>query len=152
MTVTVDVFAALPYIGLGLIVVLGLMAVFFAGAKLRSFLASFRFERQDRESLRQRWAEIEKLLDQPGEVSRKLAIIEADKLLDSALKSLSMPGATLGERLKFAAYKYPDIRNVWWAHKIRNQLAHEASYHLDAGMARNALREYRRTLERLGAI
>jgi hypothetical protein len=85
-------------------------------------------------------------------MGRKLAVIEADKLLDSALKSLAMPGMTLGERLKFAQYKYPELRDVWFAHKIRNQLAHEASFHLDAGMARSALKAFRRALERLGAL
>ncbi len=152
MTVTFDIVSAfwvvIGLLFLGLIVGIFLMMI----AKVRGFFASRKFDGTDRETMRRRWAEIEQMLESPGEMSRKVAIIEADKLLDYALKSLAMPGMTLGERLKFAQYKYPDLREVWWAHKVRNQLAHEASFHLDAGIARNALRTFKKALVRLGAI
>ncbi|MEK9152022.1 MAG: hypothetical protein AAB692_01520 [Patescibacteria group bacterium] len=152
MTVTFDLLSAFQTI-----VVLVFAALIFGTAvllykKIRGFFRSRAFDAFDREEMRKRWIEIEALLAAPGEVSRKLAIIEADKLLDSALKSLAMPGTTLGERLKFAQYKYAKLRDVWWAHKVRNQLAHEASYHLDAGVARNAVRAFKRALEELGVL
>jgi hypothetical protein len=106
----------------------------------------------DREGLRRRWAEIEHLVEQPGVLTKKMALLEADKLLDLALKSLAMPGETLGERLKYAAYKYPEVRDVWWAHKLRNQMAHEAEFDIDAGTAKRAIAQFKKTLQKLGAI
>lgn len=152
MTLTIDlgaagkVIAVLAFAG----VIIAILSLLYA--KVRSFFASRSFDPDDRASMRRRWEEVRKMADAPGEVSRKVAVLEADKLLDTALKSLGMPGTTLGERLKFAQYKHPQLREVWWAHKVRNQLAHEATYHLDAGVARRALREFEKALTRIGAI
>lgn len=87
-----------------------------------------------------------------GSLGAKLAVIEADKLLDHALKSLFVPGETLGERLKSACYKYPKLRDVWWAHKLRNHLVHEAGSDLSSSQARSALREYEKALKLIGAL
>lgn len=152
MTLTIDIGAAGKVIAVLAFAGVTIAIVALLYAKVRNFFASRSFDPGDRESMRRRWAEVRKMADAPGEVSRKVAILEADKLLDSALKSLGMPGMTLGERLKFAQYKHPELREVWWAHKVRNQLAHEASYHLDARVARNALREFEKALTRIGAI
>jgi len=82
----------------------------------------------------------------------KLALLEADNLLDSGLKSIMMPGETLGERLKVAGYKYPNLKNVWWAHKLRNQLAHESSFQISQRQARQALDEFERALKTLNIL
>jgi hypothetical protein len=152
MTITFDVASALKVI-IGLVfaaVALGIVMLIVG--RIANFFAGRKFEGSDRRAMQKRWAEIESMIDAPGEMSRKLAVLEADKLLDQALKSLAMPGTTLGERLKFAAYKYPDLKEVWWAHKVRNQLAHEATYHLEAGLARKAVKAFKKALTRLGAI
>lgn len=131
------------------VVIVGIIVMLYK--KIRGFFLSRAFDGFDRQQFARRWKEIEELTD-GGEVKRKLAIIEADKLLDHALKALAFPGESLGDRLKFAGYKYPKIKDVWWAHKVRNQLVHEASYHLDAGVAKKALRQFKRSLQDLGAI
>lgn len=106
----------------------------------------------DRGAIASRWAEIERMASAGGEMGLKMAVMEADKLLDHALKSLAMPGTTLGERLKFAAYKYPKIRNVWNAHRLRNQLAHEASAYLEPSFARRALSDFKDALRLLNVL
>lgn len=58
----------------------------------------------------------------------KLAILEADNMLDSILDQNGYVGDSLGEKLKsinpggLASYD-----DAWEAHKIRNQVAHEGS-------------------------
>jgi hypothetical protein len=151
MTVTIDLSEAGWALWLAAVLAGG-WALRWLFLRLRRLWASRKFGRPDLSAMRDRWQEIEQLTKQPGELGRKMAIMEADKLLDHALKSLAMSGNTLGERLKFACYKWPQLRQVWWAHKIRNQLVHEASYHLDAGIARRALRSYRQALRLLGVI
>ena len=152
MTVTIDVAAIGPYLVGAIFIGVVVFILWLIVSRIRNFLASRKFEYGDRSAMQRRWREIEDMLKAPGEVSRKLAVLEADKLLDQALKSLAMAGTTLGERLKFAAYKYPQLSDVWWAHRVRNQLVHEASYHLDDGLAAKAVHAYKKALRLLGAI
>lgn len=104
-----------------------------------------------REQIEKRWALIEHTATQ-GVMGNKLAIIEADKLLDQVLKSMAMPGQTLGERLKLAAYRYPTIRNVWTAHRLRNQLVHDVTFELGSGQARQALNDFKAALKVLNVL
>lgn len=100
------------------------------------------------EEVKKRWTEILKTADH-GPMGAKLALIEADKLLDHVLKSMMMPGETLGERLKMAAYKYPAITKVWPAHKLRNQLVHDSSFELRPREARRAIDDFHQALRTL---
>jgi len=152
MTLTIDIWATLKFLAAAILVAATVFVVVMIVSRIRSFFASRKFEVSDREAMKRRWQEIQDMALATGEVSHKLAVMEADKLLDQALKTLAMPGMTLGERLKFAAYKYPQLREVWWAHKVRNQLAHEASFHLERSMAIRAVKTYKIALKRLGAI
>lgn len=152
MTVTFDLGASIRTIGIALSAAAILAFFWLIVGRVRRFFVSRKFSAQDLDSLRRRWKEIEAMAAAPGEMQRKMAVLEADKLLDQALKSLAMAGETLGERLKFAQYRYPALREVWWAHKIRNQLVHEATFHLEVGMARRAVASYRKALGLLGAI
>jgi hypothetical protein len=105
----------------------------------------------DREKIKETWAQIQNVSGQ-GTMGAKMAVIEADKLLDMALKSMLMPGETLGERLKVAAYKYPSIRNVWPAHKLRNQLVHEATFEISPRQAKQALNDFEKALKILNVM
>ncbi len=105
-----------------------------------------------KEDILKRWNQIEELLSRREDVSWKLAVLEADKLLDHSLKSMGFGGVSLGERLKLAAYRYPKIRNVWPAHITRNKLAHEASFSLGQGAARQAISQFKKALEELGVL
>ncbi len=104
-----------------------------------------------RQEMRRRFDQVRKTSGQ-GMMGAKLAIMEADTLLDTGLKSIMMPGSTLGERLKVACYKYQKLQNVWWAHKLRNQLVHESSFELSQRQAKNALDEYERALKILNVL
>ena len=104
-----------------------------------------------REQILKRWEQIEHTSTQ-GIMGAKLAIIEADKLLDQVLRSMAMPGQTLGERLKSTAYRYPNIRQVWGAHRLRNQLVHDTSFELGARQGRQALDDYKAALKVLNVM
>jgi hypothetical protein len=103
------------------------------------------------EKVRKTWEEIGKTAGQ-GVMGMKLAIIEADRLLDAVLKSMMMPGETMAERLKVAQYKYPDLKRVWYAHKLRNQLVHESSFELRSRDGQDALKHYRDALKTLHVL
>jgi len=84
----------------------------------------------------------------------KLAIIEADVILDEALKSFGYQGVSVGERLKDTApAKLLSINDAWQAHKIRNQIAHsDADFILTKKIAEDTIKQYRRVFTELGVF
>jgi len=56
----------------------------------------------------------------------KLAIIEADSMLDGLMDQLGFKGETLGEKLKSANQdNFPELTIAWEVHTVRNRIAHE---------------------------
>lgn len=81
-----------------------------------------------------------------------LAVIDADKLLDEALKKRHFRGKTMGERLVSAQRNLSDNDAVWFAHKLRNKLVHEANMKLTKRDVQKALAGFRQGLRDLGAL
>lgn len=104
------------------------------------------------EKYRRKWLEIEQLLKRDDQRSCQFAIIEADKLLDIAMKENAIRGDTMGERLKTAKSKWSDQNAVWTSHKLRNQIVHEADVQVGFDTARRALAGFKQALKDMGAI
>jgi hypothetical protein len=81
-----------------------------------------------------------------------LAVIDADKLLDEALKKRHFRGKTMGERLVAAQRSLTDNDAVWYAHKLRNRLVHEPDVRLKKNEAQTALAGFKKGLQDLGAL
>jgi hypothetical protein len=81
-----------------------------------------------------------------------LAVIDADKLLDEALKKRHFKGRTMGERLVAAQRFISDNDAVWYAHKLRNRLVHEPNVRLKKKEAQQALAGFKTGLHDLGAL
>lgn len=104
----------------------------------------------NQEYFEQRWAELlARVRTDDGMV---LAVIDADKLLDEALKKRRFKGKTMGERLVAAQRSISDNDAVWYAHKLRNRLVHEPDIKLRKKEAQNALAGFRQGLRDLGAL
>lgn len=100
-----------------------------------------------------RWAEVLNHLESAREGEWKFAIIEADKLVDDALRACGFSGDTMGERLMaIDSTHLTTLEGLWQAHKVRNRLAHDSHYFLRHAEARQAVRLYEETLRELGAI
>lgn len=102
--------------------------------------------------IKEKWEEIEKLMKSDSGLSWRLAVIEADKLMDSALKEARMRGETMGERLRFAASRHPKIQKVWEAHILRNNLVHERDSEINKSEAKKALDIFKEGLKTLKAL
>jgi len=138
---------------LGLMAIIIVLLIFFKFVKIiKSIFRGKKLYGIDKKEIKKRWQEIEELLNKSSEMSYKLAVMEADKLLDHILKSMFFSGSTLGERLKVACYKYEKLRAVWWAHKVRNQLVHETNYHLNYSEAKKAINIFKKGFEELGVM
>ncbi|HCR55387.1 TPA: hypothetical protein DIV49_00275 [Candidatus Saccharibacteria bacterium] len=101
---------------------------------------------------RKDWLGIERQLVKNQEASYHLCILNADKLLDQALRQLGYKGSTMGERLKSAQDKWSNRNNVWTAHKLRNKIAHESDVQISYDTTRRALAAFRQALKDVGAI
>lgn len=100
----------------------------------------------------------------PGEISDRfakieamepqLAVIEADKLVDTVLKKAGVKGETLGERLRgsenmISRSVYSDM---WEAHKVRNQIVHDHDFEISSVDHIAVVRKMKRFLVELGAF
>lgn len=78
----------------------------------------------------------------------KLAIIEADKLADEALKRFGLQGDHMADRLEKI---YPDelasLDGLWAAHRVRNEIVHTPGYALHVEDARHLLDAYKAFFE-----
>jgi hypothetical protein len=82
----------------------------------------------------------------------KLSIIEADIMLDDALKQAGYGGVSLGDRLKsISPTQLNSLDEAWKAHKVRNQIAHAgADFILTHRTAEDTIKRYRQVLKELG--
>lgn len=72
------------------------------------------------------WDVVLKHLESDEQSDWRLAIIEADNMLDAMVKKLGYEGENLGERLKAVERAdFQSLDNAWDAHKMRNQIVHE---------------------------
>jgi len=106
----------------------------------------------DKQKYQSRWLAIESSLNQAESSSYHLAVLNADKLLDMALKERGFKGATMGERMKAANKSWKNANAVWTAHKVRNKIAHEPDVSLSYELARRSLASFRDGLKDMGAI
>lgn len=82
----------------------------------------------------------------------KLAIIEADIVLDGLLKERGYAGNSLGERLRsITPSQLSTIDDAWEAHKIRNKIAHQGpDFILTKRIAEETIDRYRRVFAEFG--
>lgn len=106
----------------------------------------------DVERYRSRWLSIETALSRNNEGSHTLCILNADKLLDQALRDRGVAGKTMAERMRGCQGKWTNGNGLWAAHKVRNRLAHETDATIDYDRAKQALIAYKQALKDLGAI
>lgn len=117
---------------------------------LLSRLAPRRQAKLNREYFQYQWAELLARVKTPE--GMVLAIVDADKLLDEALKKRHFKGKTMGERLVSAQRMISDNDAVWYAHKLRNRLVHEPNVRLKKREAQTALAGFKQGLRDLGAL
>lgn len=100
-----------------------------------------------------KWIEVQAMMTQGGPANFRQSIIEADKLVDLALKS-KVSGETMGDRLKNARnlFSRDTYDKLWTAHKIRNKIAHEADFEGLSSDANLCIRNFEKALTELRVI
>jgi len=100
------------------------------------------------------WMKIKNNLNSNNPNDWKLAIIEADILLDNTLIEQGYAGTSLGERLKsIAPSQLATLRDAWDAHMVRNKIAHQgADFVVTQKIARDTIGQYEKVLVELGVV
>lgn len=106
----------------------------------------------DKQKYQSRWLEIENSLKPGDSSSQQMAILNADKLLDLALKETGSKGQTMGERMKSRNGAWSNANAVWAAHKLRNRIAHDEQVSISDDMTRRALASFKVALRDLGVM
>jgi len=100
-----------------------------------------------------RWQEIKNHVNSFRESEWKMAVIEADKLVDDALKAAGFPGESMGERLMLIKPgQLLNLQYLWDAHKLRNLIVHDPNYQITHRQAIWAVEAFESVLRELGAL
>ena len=100
-----------------------------------------------------RWKKTRSRLAFPSESEHKLAIIEADGILNEIVEKMGYKGETLGDKLsQLTPVQFPNLEKAWQAHKIRNNIVHDPDYQLSLEDAKRALEIYEQIFQDLQAI
>lgn len=106
-----------------------------------------------KKKITKQWEAILARLETEQESEYKMAVIEADKILDDLLEKIGYEGENMAERLKqITPAQMVHINEVWEAHKLRNRIVHEPDFHLTCPQARRAIEIYQKALEDLEMI
>ena len=123
------------------------------GAKVESFFDIIGKEELSRRRAVKAWKQIQKRLKIGGEAQLKMAIIEADKILDEILKKSGYQGENMSDRLKqITPAQISNIEEIWQAHKIRNRIVHEPDFSILSNEAENIIEIYEKTFKESGLI
>ncbi|HCM36882.1 MAG: hypothetical protein A3J30_02515 [Candidatus Wildermuthbacteria bacterium RIFCSPLOWO2_02_FULL_47_9c] len=100
--------------------------------------------------IKRRWQKIMQRLDSGSESEYKLAIMEADTLLEEVLQKMRVSGSNVDERLqKVTQLMVPSIEELRAAHQARNSIVYDVDYRLGLQEARHILETYQKAFEEL---
>jgi len=127
----------------------------FFGRK-NNYLSESRLTPFDQKFAESSWDKIEEQLFLGKPSNLKNAVIDADKLVDFCLKQIFPKTESMGERLKKAKSKfvgrYDLYDQLWFAHKVRNEIVHNVNFELPTVLAKEILENFRQSLLHLGAL
>ncbi|MGH7157869.1 MAG: hypothetical protein ACREGD_02200 [Candidatus Saccharimonadales bacterium] len=130
------------YVGGGFIVLGALAGLFIWWRRRKRPLDKVYFKKE--------WRELQKLLK--NKERWDVALLQADNLLDIALKKNRIRGHNMGERLVKAQRLFSDNDSVWFGHKLRNKVESEPDMKLKEKEIKQALVGIRQALKDLGAL
>jgi hypothetical protein len=91
----------------------------------------------------EQWQSVRRKYDSGHPDSIRLAVIEADKVVDNILKQAGYPGEHMADRLaRLPGDQLSSLSRLWRAHRFRNQLVHSPDYQPEPEQASQAMEGY----------
>lgn len=104
------------------------------------------------EAVRTAWAEIEEGASR-GVEGKRLAVINADRLVDHLLKDAGYEGEGALDRMKaLPRERVASVSDLLAAHRFRNRLVHEVGFTPDERSLDTAIAQYRSFLTEVGYL
>lgn len=136
--------------------ILSIFAIFFITVIIYSSIRLYELRGEEEAELRRivavppeetpkddRWVMVQERVNSANPSDWKLAVLEADNMLDDLVRRMGFRGENLGERLKAVEPSdFSSIQSAWEAHKVRNRIAHEGSFVLSQREARRIVGLY----------
>ncbi len=133
---------------------MGLFSSFFQSKG--GYVGEGRLTLMDQNFVKERWQQLEEQVKLGKPANVRTAVIDADKLVDFVLQKTYPSLETMGERLKQVKPKfqgnYSLYDQLWFAHKVRNEMVHNATFDLPVAQAANVLANFKEALVHLGAL
>jgi hypothetical protein len=106
-----------------------------------------------KEKLREQWAGVRERLGSYNESEYKVAIIEADNLIDELVAGMTYPGENMGERLDAVPPgQIESLQKLKEAHEIRNRIIHEENFQVSREDAKEVLAKYEAFLKEFDVL
>lgn len=103
--------------------------------------------------MKERWRAIAAKFSLGTTDAIRVAIIEADALVDTTLKGMGIVGEHLADRLSnLDPEDITTINRVWRAHRMRNDLVHTPGFVLSESDAKLAMSDYEAFLKEIEAL
>jgi hypothetical protein len=99
----------------------------------------------DQETI-QGWEKVDKYLEEKSLAGLIVALLEADKLLNSALKKQGYPGKTIDDCIKSAKAKFNNLNGLLEARRIRKRLLGTKEYNINSLDLEDSIAAYRQSL------
>ena len=113
----------------------------------------FTFRAYGTGGLTNRWKNVLRRLETPNEEEYKLAVLEADAMLDQTLARMGFAGDTMADRLvKVSTGIISNLSEIRQANAIRNNIVHDPNYRLTLSEARRIIEVYETAFEGLDLI
>lgn len=107
----------------------------------------------DKKKTKAQWENIYKRLEGENESEYKVAIIEADKMIDGLIEKLGYGGTNMAERLNNVPEGQLEcMAEIREAHQIRNRIIHEDDFVIDRAVTKETLDKYADILKQFGVL
>lgn len=144
------IFILVSFVFLVIFIILFSKASWIQDAYIKDRKALKEFKGTQKNKFLKTWKKIKNKLEMNIEAETKLAIIEADKLLNEVFKRLGYPQKTMEEKLKNMPENFLNNANdILRAHQIRNNIINNPDYELSIIQAREIIEVYEQTFSSL---
>jgi hypothetical protein len=105
------------------------------------------------EKMKKDWEKINDRLEKNDEASLKLAVIEADAMLDEVLKRMGLEGGDMGGRLEqLGSQQLKSYESIVEAHRLRDLIVRQKDIIVTNEQAKKAVEEYGEALKELEVL
>lgn len=105
-----------------------------------------------RERIEKKWQKIMSCLEIGDEANLRVAVNDADALLDEVLKEVGYGGESIAQRLEqLPPDQVSNLDGLWDAHRLRNQVIHKG-FHPETEDVQRAINAYEQALRDLGVF